>query len=197
MQLEQPRISQTDDKEQRKTLATGHAAQPALRKRVQELREDFRKRRSKGETPSLRTPIGAASTGADNVLYAGAPDDGKGKVIQTTLNESQSECSCRTGAPPGSEDEAATNTDPPGALEVFSGRGMLRFQLEHAVLAALCIDHKGCRDKPVSKAFWLDVSTRDGQLQVWDLTAAGRIKYVPFAPLWHGLQSQGGAPEGH
>ena len=69
------------------------------------------------------------------------------------------------------------------AIEVFNGLGMLGAELKKAGFAVLGIDFKGCKDKPLCKTIWLDLTTRQGQLEFGDQIRGGRVKYVHFAPL--------------
>ena len=60
--------------------------------------------------------------------------------------------------------------------------GMLGAELKKAGFAVLGIDYKGCKDKPLCKTIWLDLTTRQGQMEFWDQIRGGRVQYVHFAP---------------
>lgn len=72
--------------------------------------------------------------------------------------------------------------EPPGAVEVFCGIAHLTLELQKVGFRAVGIDHKGCKDKPVAKALWIDLTTRRGQLEFWDIIRSQNVKYVHFAP---------------
>ena len=72
--------------------------------------------------------------------------------------------------------------DPPKAVEVFNGLGVLGSELKKQGFAVIGIDFKGCKDKPLVKTMWIDLSTRAGQLEFWDIIREGNISYVHFAP---------------
>jgi len=70
----------------------------------------------------------------------------------------------------------------PGAIEVMCGVAHLTLELQKVGFQAVGIDHKGCKDKPVAKSLWIDLTTRRGQLEFWDIVRSRNIKYVHFAP---------------
>ena len=78
--------------------------------------------------------------------------------------------------------EALDDGTEPGAMEVFCGIAHYTLELQKAGFKAVGIDHKGCKNKPKAKALWMDLSTRAGQLEFWDVVRSQNVKYVHFAP---------------
>jgi len=72
--------------------------------------------------------------------------------------------------------------EPPVAIEVFNCLGVLGAELKKQGFAVIGIDRKGCKDKPLCRTVWIDLSTRLGQLEFWDIIRKGKVKYVHFAP---------------
>ena len=68
------------------------------------------------------------------------------------------------------------------AIDVFNGLGMLGAELKKIGFDVLGIDVKGCKDKPLCKTIWLDLTTRQGQMEFWDHISSGKVQYVHFAP---------------
>ena len=59
------------------------------------------------------------------------------------------------------------------------GLGVLGSELKKQGFAVVGIDFKGCKDKPLVKTLWIDLTTR---LEFWDIIREGNIEYVHFAP---------------
>ena len=78
--------------------------------------------------------------------------------------------------------ENVEGREPPGALEAFSGKGVLTRELGKAGFSALAIDHKNCKDTPVARTVWLDLATKEGQMEFWSFVRSGKVQYVHFAP---------------
>ena len=108
------------------------------------------------------------------------------KIVDLELEEredkdkdSESASSCTRSAGDQSEIEDDGPHVVPEAIEVFCGKAGLTKELQSAGFAAVGIDCKANKDKPVAKVIWLDLTKREDQLQFWEMIRTGRFRYVP------------------
>ena len=106
------------------------------------------------------------------------------KIVDLELEEgeddnSESASSCTRSAGEQSEMEDGVLYVVPEAIEVFCGKAGLTKELQNAGFAAVGIDCKANKDKPVAKVIWLDLTKREDQLQFWEMIRTGRFRYVP------------------
>lgn len=142
-----------------------------LKRKLENLKKDLEKKRSKGFKSSL----------AAAVIEVGEEPEEPVLLVDDS-GSSESESSATRSPTPSEEGGGSENQAPPKALEVMCGCAELTSELHKAGFDATGIDYKGCKDKAKSRVIWIDLATRLGQLEFWDLVHAGSVRYIHFAP---------------
>ena len=104
--------------------------------------------------------------------------DRKIQDLEIVETHSIAESSGTRSAEPSEDEKEEAEYDPPHAIEAFCGKGVLTKELLAAGFAAVGIDYRANKDKPVAKVVWLDLTKREDQLQFWELIRSGKVRYV-------------------
>ena len=121
-----------------------------LLEKLKNLRKEKESKRSKVEKHT-EIVVGCELKEAQ-VPMPSTPARGSGflKVVANEVVEVPSDLSSATHSVSQCSEED-DQTDPPGALEIFAGCGVLTAELQKAGFAAIGVDYKGNKDKPRAK----------------------------------------------
>jgi len=164
--LMQAESQPTRDKSQIEVLSDSEAEDTKVKmKRIVTKAADKKKSELEALKQKLAAALGKNQQEKEAIVDLASP------ISSPTLSPAPSEAS-----------EGEEESDPPEALEVFCGCAQYTAELQKAGFRATGIDYKGNKDKPRAKTIWLDLASRVGQLQFWDMVRTGKVKYVHFAP---------------